>query len=653
MFDVIKNPQPAGDQPKAIKELSAGFKKGNQFQTLLGVTGSGKTFSMAHVIAELKKPTLVISHNKTLAAQLYEEFKKYFPNDNVKYFVSYYDYYQPEAYLPNSDTYIEKESQINQEIEQLRHAAVSSLLQHKNTIVVASVSCIYNLGSPQTFRDLSLRLQAGQSFTKKEFLKKLLALQYERNEYDFWRGKFRQRDEYIDIWPPSEDIIIRVRIEGDSIAELSQMQAPFGDITPLSSYQLFPAKFWISEENMREIAASNIMLDLQKQLAALQKEGKMLEAERLRRRTNYDVALIREVGWCKGIENYTRYFESRKAGSAPYTLMDYFPKDFLTIIDESHMTVPQVRGMHNGDKARKEVLVSYGFRLPSALDNRPLKFEEFSQKLGQVLYVSATPADFEMEKSQLVAEQIVRPTYLLDPEIELRKAEGQIPDLINEIEKRVAKGQRVLVTVITKRLSEALAEHLKERKIKASFLHSEIDTLERPKILMDLRAGKYDVLVGINLLREGLDLPEVSLVAILDADKEGFLRDKRSFIQIAGRAARHLEGHVIMYADKVTKSMTEALSETSRRRAIQEQYNRKHGTVPAQIVKEISYTLEDEIDPDLIEVKSEYARDYIQELKQKLELAQRNLQFDKAIQIKQRIDKIKSQPAARGKKNRA
>jgi excinuclease ABC subunit B len=642
-FHIVKNPKPAGDQPKAIQELVSGFTKGNKYQTLLGVTGSGKTFTMAQVIQKLDKPTLVISHNKTLAAQLYEEFKGYFPHDHVKYFVSYYDYYQPEAYLPNSDTYIEKTAEINKEIEQLRHAAVNSLLQHRNTIVVASVSCIYNLGSPQTFRSLSMQIRVGQEITKKELLRKLISsLQYERNEMDFWHGNIRQRDEYIDVWPPGDEIFYRVRITGDTIKEIKKTQAPFGDSEQVKSAMLFPAKFWLSEENMRDVAASNIKLDLQDQLDALQKKKKFLEAERLKRRTNYDLALIKEVGWCKGIENYTRYFENRKKGSAPYTLMDYFPKDYLTIIDESHMTVPQVRGMYNGDKARKETLVDYGFRLPSALDNRPLQFEEFTKKLGQCLFASATPADYEKKVSAKTAEQIVRPTYLLDPEIELRKTEGQIPDVIREIEARTAKKERVLVTVLTKRLSEALAAHLKEKKIKAAFLHSEIETLERPKILMDLRKGVYDVLVGINLLREGLDLPEVSLVAILDADKEGFLRDARSFIQIAGRAARHINGHVLMYADKITKSITEAISETARRRAVQEAYNKKHGTKPAQIIKEIKYTLEDELDKDeLKNVKEEYVRDYYKELKQKLELAQRNLQFEKAARIQQQMKEVR------------
>ncbi len=642
MFDISKELIPAGDQPKAIKELMAGFENGNKYQTLLGVTGSGKTFTMGQIIDKLDKPTLVISHNKTLAAQLYEEFKRYFPKDNVHYFVSYYDYYQPEAYLPNSDTYIEKEVQINEEIEQLRHAAVQSILEKKNTIIVASVSCIYNLGSPATYINLSLSLKVGQQITKREFLKKLLSLQYERNELAFWRGKFRQRSEYIDVWPPSADIIYRVKITNGVVSEILEMEAPFGSSKPQKEIKLFPAKFWLSAENIRQIAIENIKTDLKNQIKKMQDNKKFMEAERLKRRTEYDLALIKEVGWCKGIENYSRYLEGRPDGSPPFTLIDYFPKDFLMIIDESHMTIPQIRGMYNGDQARKQTLIEHGFRLPSALDNRPLMFEEFSQKINQCLYASATPSDFEIKQSPLVAEQIVRPTYLIDPVIEIHSTENQIPNLIKEIEERVEKKERVLVTVLTKKLSEVLAQHFKDKKIKSEFLHSEIDTLERPKILMGLRSGKFDVLVGVNLLREGLDLPEVSLVAILDADKESFLRDKTSFIQISGRASRNLNGKVIMYADKETKSMKEAISEMERRRKIQEEYNLKHKTKPAQITKEITQTLSEEKLPDEdLNIKEEFKRDYLKELKQKLELAQRNLQFEKAAQIKTKMDMIR------------
>lgn len=642
MFRIVNEPQPAGDQPQAIQELASRFLKGDTHQTLLGVTGSGKTFTMAHVIQKLNRPTLVLSHNKTLAAQLYEEFKKYFPHDNVRYFVSYYDYYQPEAYLPNSDTYIEKTAQINKEIEQLRHTAVQSVLQHQNTIIVASVSCIYNLGSPETFKSLALTLEVGQEMSKKDLLRHLVSLQYERGEYDFFHGNFRQRDEYIDIWAPGGEIITRVKIVGSSIVEILSMQAPFGTTSPTTSVKLFPAKFWISEASYREVAISNILLDLKKQITVLQNDKKPLEAERLRRRTNYDVALIRELGWCKGIENYTRYFENRNMGSTPFTLMDYFPKEYLCIIDESHMTIPQIQGMYAGDKSRKETLVTHGFRLPSALDNRPLMFNEFENKLSQCLFVSATPSSYETSHSSHIAEQIVRPTFLLDPEIELRSTKDQIDDAMEEIKKRTRAHERVLITVLTKRLSEALAEHLRSHKIKAAFLHSDIDTLERPKILRDLRLGKYDVLVGINLLREGLDLPEVSLVIIFDADKEGFLRDTTSFIQIAGRTARNINGHVIMYTDTVTRSITKALSETQRRRSVQEAYNKKHGTIPKQVVKEIEYTLEDDLKKDDIShIKEEYVRDYVKELQQKVDLAQRNLQFEKAVALQERIKMVK------------
>jgi len=639
-FHIIKKPTPAGDQPRAIKELTANFIAGTQYQTLLGVTGSGKTFTMAHVINALDRPTLVISHNKTLAAQLYEEFKAVFPEDHVHYFVSYYDYYQPEAYLPTSDTYIEKEVQINDEIDQLRHAAVQSVLMHRNTIVVASVSCIYNLGSPETYTRLSLRLKVGQEITKRELLKKLLLLQFERNEIDFWHGRFRQRAEHIDVWPQGQDIFWRISIDDGVIRDIKQTEAPFGASRSVKEIHIFPAKFWPSEESVRDIALSNIKLDLQEQLERLQKSGKPLEAERLKRRTQYDMALIAEVGWCKGMENYSRYFEGRTHGTPPFTLIDYFPKDFLLIVDESHMTIPQIRGMHHGDKARKDVLIEHGFRLPSALDNRPLTFEEFERKVHQTLFASATPAEWELEKSSHVVEQIVRPTFLLDPTIEIRKTEGQIPDLLNEIAACVGNKERVLVTVLTKRLAEALADHLKDKKIKAAYLHSEIDTLERPKILFDLRSGKYDVLVGINLLREGLDLPEVGLIAILDADKEGFLRDATSFIQISGRAARNLHGRVIMYADHVTQSMKKAISETARRRAVQEQYNKKHGTVPTQIVKDIAYTLTQDLEPEQTPAQ-EFARDYLKELKLKLDLAQRNLQFEEAAKIQAQIQKFK------------
>lgn len=642
VFDIRKEPAPAGDQPQAITSLVSHYKKGKKHvhQTLLGVTGSGKTLTMAHVIQQLGVPTLVLSHNKTLAAQLYEEFKALFPHDHVRYFVSYYDYYQPEAYIPTSDTYIEKTAQINEEIERLRHQAVSSVLERRNTIVVASVSAIYNLGDPETYQQLRIELKKNDVITPRELLSQLRSLQYERNEYEFWRGSMRQRDNSIDVWPPGEDHIIRIQLQGGVIEDIQIMEPFGGSLQSVESVSIFPAQFWLSEEKTRSRAIASIKKDLAKQLKTLEKENKPLEAERLKRRTHYDLALIEEIGWCKGIENYTRYFEDRKKGAPPYTLIDYFPKDFLTIIDESHMTLPQIRGMYNGDRARKETLVAYGFRLPSALDNRPLTFKEFEDKLGNTLYVSATPGQYEKDHSSHIAEQIVRPTYLLDPDIEIRPTDNQIPDLINEIEARVAKHQRVLVTVLTKRLSETLAEYFSERNIKAAFLHSEIDTLERPKILSQLRSGTYDVLVGINLLREGLDLPEVSLVAILDADKEGFLRDKTSFIQISGRAARHSEGHVILYADRITASMKAALSETSRRRAIQEAFNKKHNKTPLTITKDIIYSLHLQKDDGEKQPTPEFQKEYVHELERKLQLAQRNLQFEEAARIKKKIQSL-------------
>jgi len=646
MFHISKKLKPAGDQPKAIKELAAGFlgKRPDTFQTLLGVTGSGKTFTMAHLIQKLGKPTIVISHNKTLAAQLYEEFSALFPRDNVHYFVSYYDYYQPEAYLPTSDTYMEKEVQINEEIDRLRHAAVRSVLQHDNTIIVASVSCIYNLGSPLTYQKLALSLHVGQTITKRELLTHLLLLQYERNEIGFWRGNFRIRGEFIDIWTPEGDVIVRVALEQNRVTKLIEMEAPFGKNNTVKSIKLFPAKFWSSEETKRESAIATIREDLAQQHATLEKAKKPLEAERLRRRTEYDIALIKEVGWCKGIENYSRYFEDRGAGSPPFTLLDYYPNDFLTIIDESHMTIPQIRGMHNGDRARKNILIEHGFRLPSAVDNRPLTFEEFIKKIGRTLFASATPSEYEKRKSSRIAEQIVRPTYLLDPDVEIRSTTNQIPNLIQEIGLCVEKNERVLVTVLTKKLAEALAQHLKDKNIKAQYLHSEIDTLERPKILYDLRAGKFDVLVGINLLREGLDLPEVSLVAILDADKEGFLRDKTSFVQISGRAARHIHGRVIMYADTITGSMKSAISEIRRRRKIQKAYNIAHRTKPVSIYKTLSLTLKSKEKEDEGQIKNEFEKTYRKELQRQLELAQRNLQFEKAAQIKSKLERLKTPP---------
>ncbi len=642
-FKVISKFKPKGDQPKAISQLAEGVKKGCRFQTLLGVTGSGKTFTMSKIIEKVQLPTLVISPNKTLAAQLYEEFRAFFPENEVCYFVSYYDYYQPEAYIPQTDTYIEKDAKINEEIDRLRHRAVQALLTRKDVLVVASVSCIYNLGSPNIYQKLSLHLKKGQTISRRELISRLLDLQYERNDYALWRGKFRLRMNYIDVWTSGEDRIIRIEIDREKIKSISIGEVPFGKFVPVSQTEIWPAKFWLTEKERLNIALSNINLELQEQYRKLKNKGKLIEAERLKRRTEYDMAMIKETGWCHGIENYSRHLEFRKAGEPPFTLIDYFPKNFLLFIDESHITVPQIRGMYEGDKSRKETLIKYGFRLPSALDNRPLKFNEFLEKTDRVIFVSATPGKFEKKHSKQIAEQIIRPTYLLDPSIEIKPTENQIDDLLKEIEKRIKKKQRVLVLTITKRLAEALAEHLKKKKIKAAYLHSEIKTLARPKILSKLRKGEYDVLVGINLLREGLDLPEVSLIAILDADKEGFLRDETSLIQIMGRASRHPEGHIIMYADRITSSMKKAIKETERRRKIQEEYNRTHNLKPLPIAKEVRDTLSllsQEKEEKL--PKEEFLKEYLRQLKYQLDLARRNLQFEKAAQIKEKIEKLKA-----------
>lgn len=643
-LNVVSKFEPRGDQPQAIEKLADGVKKGFDFQTLLGVTGSGKTFTMAKVIEAAQRPTLVISPNKTLAAQLYEEFRSFFPNNEVCYFVSYYDYYQPEAYIPQSDTYIEKDSKINEEIDRLRHEAVQSILSRRDVIVVASVSCIYNLGSPQTYLKERFIIKSGDQMTESQLFGRLLDLQYERNDYELWRGRFRKRANFVDVWLAGQERILRVGIANNSIKNLALGEAPFGKFETVDSADLWPAKFWMSDMKTVDKSLAGIRQEMDERCAQLKKNGKLLEAERLLRRTEYDMSLIRETGWCHGIENYSRHLDFRQPDSAPYTLLDYFPKDYLIFVDESHITIPQIRGMQEGDKARKQPLIEYGFRLPSAIDNRPLKFNEFLNKINQVVFASATPAAYEYKASKQIAEQIVRPTYLLDPDIEIRPTENQIPDFLKEIEKRKALNQRVLALTITKRLAEALSEHLKKEHIKANYLHSEIKTLARPKILADLRKGDFDVLVGINLLREGLDLPEVSLIAIFDADKEGFLRDDTSLVQIMGRASRHPEGKIIMYADNVTGSMRHAMEETNRRRAIQEQYNQKNGFEPKKIHTEIKNTLsarqklegQEDLPPD------EFMQEYLKQLKARLELARRNLQFEKAAEIKKRIDEVKA-----------
>lgn len=642
-FKVVSKFEPQGDQPQAIKKLVAGIKKGLDFQTLLGVTGSGKTFTMAKLVEEVQRPTLVISPNKTLAAQLYEEFKNFFPTNAVSYFVSFYDYYQPEAYIPQTDTYIEKDSKINEEIDRMRHETVQHLLTRRDSLVVASVSCIYNLGSPETYRKYALNLAVGQNMAEHELFGCLLDLQYERNDYDLWRGKFRKRMNYCDIWLSGDDRIVRVEIENQKIKTLYESSVPFGKFIKIANAEIWPAKFWLSDKEKLNIALSNIGLEMQKRQEALKSSKKLIEAERIKRRTEYDMSMMRETGYCHGIENYSRHIDFREPDSAPYTLLDYFPRDYLVLIDESHITVPQIRGMQIGDHARKKALIEYGFRLPSAYDNRPLKYEEFLAKLNQTVFVSATPGGYEKDISKNIAEQIVRPTFLLDPEIEIRPSAGQIEDLLKEIEIRKAKNQRVLALTITKRLSEALSDHLKQKKIKAEYLHSEIKTLARPKILADLRKGKYDVLVGINLLREGLDLPEVSLIAIFDADKEGFLRDETSLVQIIGRTSRHREGKIIMYADRITASMKKAISETDRRRAIQAEYNRKHNAEPMEIVKDVYDSLSGK-DNDSQKEKppsEEFLKDYLRQLNLRLDLARRNLQFEKAARIQEKIDAVK------------
>jgi len=616
---------PAGDQPAAIKALVAGLQRGERHQTLLGVTGSGKTFTVANVIEKVQKPTLVIAHNKTLAAQLAQEYRDFFPDAAVHYFVSYYDYYQPEAYMAHSDTYIEKEAQINEEIERLRHASTQALLTRKDVIVVASVSCIYGLGSPEEYRKVHLELRAGVKKNRAELIRELIGVYFERTNADLTPGTFRALGNSVEIMPTGERVLYRVEFDGENIGQLRIIDA----VTRAEIHQgpssifLFPAKHYVTPEHERARAIADIRAELKAQLAKFEKKGKLLEAERLKRRTNYDLAMIREVGYCNGIENYSRHFDGRKAGEPPYSLMDYFPKDFLTVIDESHVTVPQIGGMYAGDRARKETLIEFGFRLPSALDNRPLMFEEFEGRVGQVLYTSATPGPYERGKSgKQVVEQIIRPTGLLDPVIDVspvtsqKNYPGQVQDVIEEIAGTVKRGNRVLVTTLTKKMAEDLNDYLKERKIKSTYLHSDVETLERIEILTSLRKGEYDVLVGVNLLREGLDLPEVELVAILDADKEGFLRSEVSLIQTIGRAARNSAGRVILYADQETESLKKAVSETRRRRTLQEKYNTKHGITPTTIKKAIKDITE--------ELRSEHTKAIVSMLEVDKELYKKN-----------------------------
>lgn len=589
IFDLHAPYEPAGDQIEAIKELVKGVKEGKKHQTLLGATGTGKTFTISNVIQQINKPTLVMAHNKTLAGQLYSEFKEFFPNNAVEYFVSYYDYFQPEAYVPQTDTYIEKDSSVNEEIDKLRHSATSSLFERKDVIIIASVSCIYGLGNPEEYRDMVVSLRTGMEIERNQLLRKLVDIQYERNDINFTRGAFRVRGDVVEIFPASRDEkCLRVEFFGDEIDRIREVDALTGEILAEREHvAIFPASHFVTREEKMKIAIENIEKELEEQLKIMRSEDKLLEAQRLEQRTRYDLEMMQEMGFCSGIENYSRHMTLREAGATPYTLLDYFPKDFLLVVDESHVSLPQVRGMFNGDQARKSVLVNHGFRLPSALDNRPLTFSEFEEHVHQAVFVSATPGPYELEHTPEMVEQIIRPTGLLDPVITLKPIEGQIDDLINEIHERSAKDERVLITTLTKKMSEDLTDYLKEIGIKVQYLHSEIKTLERIEILRELRLGTYDVLIGINLLREGLDLPEVSLVAILDADKEGFLRSERSLIQTIGRAARNSNGEVIMYANKITDSMRKAIDETKRRRSIQMEYNEKHGITPKTIEKKI------------------------------------------------------------------
>ncbi|MBO8168447.1 MAG: excinuclease ABC subunit UvrB [Thermoanaerobacteraceae bacterium] len=648
-FKLHSSYKPTGDQPKAIAQLVEQINSGARHMTLLGVTGSGKTFTMANVIEKVQRPTLVIAHNKTLAAQLCSEFKEFFPENAVEYFVSYYDYYQPEAYVPQTDTYIEKDASINDEIDKLRHSATAALFERRDVIIVSSVSCIYGLGSPEDYKYLMLSLREGQEYDRDYILRKLVEIQYERNDVDFRRGTFRVRGDVIEIFPASfAEKAIRVELFGDEVDRILEIDTLTGEVLAKRRHvSIFPASHYVTEEDKLKKAISSIEEELEQQLAYLKSQGKLLEAQRLEQRTRYDLEMMRELGFCQGIENYSRHLTGRKPGEPPYTLIDYFPDDFLLMVDESHVTIPQIGGMYAGDYSRKKTLVEHGFRLPSALDNRPLMFEEFEQKINQVVYVSATPGPYELQHSEKVVEQIIRPTGLVDPEIHVRPVKGQIDDLLHEIRLRVERNQRVLVTTLTKRMAEDLADYFREMGVRVRYLHSEIDTIERMQIIRDLRLGEFDVLVGINLLREGLDLPEVSLVAILDADKEGFLRSERSLIQTIGRAARNADGQVIMYADTITESMRKAIDETNRRREIQMAYNKKHNITPVTIKKsvhdviEATYAAETREDyitqKDFDRMSKSELKAVIADLEKEMQEAARQLEFEKAAQLRDLI----------------
>jgi len=653
-FELVSKYQPQGDQPGAIQELVDGINNGKKHQTLLGATGTGKTFTISNVIKEVNKPTLIIAHNKTLAGQLYSEFKEFFPNNAVEYFVSYYDYYQPEAYVPSTDTFIEKDASINDEIDKLRHSATASLFERNDVIIIASVSCIYGLGSPEEYRDLVVSLRVGMEKERNELLRNLVDIQYDRNDIDFRRGTFRVRGDVVEIFPASRDEhCVRIEFFGDEIDRIREVDSLTGEILGDRNHiSIFPASHFVTREEKMRKAIVNIEAELEERLAELRENNKLLEAQRLEQRTRYDLEMMREMGFCSGIENYSRHLTLRPSGSTPYTLIDFFPEDFLLVIDESHVTLPQIRGMFNGDQARKQVLVDHGFRLPSAKDNRPLRFEEFEEKVSQAVFVSATPGPYELEHTPEMVEQIIRPTGLLDPTVEVRPIHGQIDDLLGELHKRIEKNERVLITTLTKKMSEDLTAYLKDIGIKVAYLHSEIKTLERIEIIRELRMGKYDVLVGINLLREGLDIPEVSLVAILDADKEGFLRSERSLIQTMGRAARNASGHVIMYADKITNSMKIAIDETKRRREVQQEYNEKHGITPKTIQKDIRDVIRATIaaeetenyDAVLTLPKTKKEREeLIESLEREMKEAAKDLDFERAAELRDLLLELKAE----------